>query len=239
METVANQPIDVELHLLTDWSDPGAGVRRRKAALATLAIHVVVVVALFTLPEGSEGPRQAIERTFMPLIEPPTELTQKVPNRSKVTAEFEVRSSPERPRVEMPQTPPAAPQEKPRPLVVPSAPAAKPAVPLPLPEAPKIEIAKAPPKLEMPQFAQVQPQIQVAEQPKLTLENGTARRPDRLRDAWRCRAVRWRKRSRMPRAAADSAGGPRWAIPAPRTHSSTAAACASPPRPACPAPTSS
>jgi TonB family protein len=168
METVANQPIDVELHLLTDWSDPGAGARRRKAALATIAIHVVVVVALFTLPDSwTQGPRQALERTIMPLIEPPTELTQKDPNRSKVTAEFEVRSSVERQRVEMPQTPPAAPHEKPRPLVVPAAPAAPPA----LPEPPKIETAKAPPKPELPQFVQVQPQIQAAEQPKLTLEN--------------------------------------------------------------------
>ncbi|HEY1221038.1 MAG TPA: TonB family protein [Bryobacteraceae bacterium] len=170
METVANQPIDVELHLLTDWSDPGAGARHRKAALLTIAIHVLVVVAMFTLP-GFEGPRQAIERTFTPLIEPPTELTQKVANRSKVTAEFEVRSSPERPRVEMPEAPPAAPHEKPRPMVMPSAPAAKPAAAVPLPEAPKIDTTKQPPKPELPQFAQVQPQIQVPEQPKLALEN--------------------------------------------------------------------
>jgi TonB family protein len=172
METVANQPIDVELRLLTDWSDPGAGARRRKAALATIAIHVVVIVALFTLPDSIvRGPRQALERTVMPLIEPPTELTQKDPNRSKVTADFEVRSSVERPRVEMPQAPPAAPQEKPRPTVAPAAPAAKPAAPTPLPEAPKIDTSKAPPKLELPQIAQAEPKIQVAEQPKLTLED--------------------------------------------------------------------
>jgi len=166
METVANQPIDAELHLLTDWSDPGAGARHRKAAILTVAIHVAVVVALFTVP-GFEGPRQALERTITPLIEPPTELTQKAPNLSKVTAEFEVRSSPERPRVKMPQ----APREKPRPMVMPSAPAAKAAAPAPLPEAPRIDTTKEPPKSELPQFAQVQPQIQVAEQPKLTLEN--------------------------------------------------------------------
>jgi len=176
METVANrpidaQPIDAELHLLTDWSDPGAGARRRKAALATIAIHVAVVVTLFTLPESVlEGPRQAIERTVMPLIEPPTELTQKAPNQSKVTAEFEVRSSLERRRVEMPPAPPVA-REKPRPMVMPSAPAAKAAPPLPLPEAPKIDTTREPPKPELPQLAQVQPQIQLPEQPKLTLEN--------------------------------------------------------------------
>ncbi|MGB9458977.1 MAG: TonB family protein [Bryobacteraceae bacterium] len=176
METVADQPInaepiDAELHLLTDWSDPGAGARRRKAALATIAIHVTVVVVLFTLPENIlEGPRRALENTITPLIEPPTELTQKAPNRSKVTAEFEVRSSPERPRVEMPQAPPVV-HEKPRPLIMPSAPAAKAAPPPPLPEAPKIDTTKEPPKPELPQLAQVQPQIQLPEQPKLTLEN--------------------------------------------------------------------
>jgi TonB family protein len=172
METVAKQPIDVELRLLTDWSDPGAGARRRNAALATIAIHVIVVVALFTLPDSiTQGPRLALERTVMPLIEPPTELTQKDPNRSKVTADFEVRSSVERPHVEMPQAPTAAPQEKPRPMVAPAAPAAKPTAPPPLPEAPRIDTAKAPPKLDLPQIAQAQPQIQVAEQPKLTIED--------------------------------------------------------------------
>jgi len=180
METVANQPIDAELHLLTDWSDPGAGARHRKAAILTIAIHLAVVVALFTLP-GFEGPRQAFERTITPLIEPPTELTQNAPNRSKVTAEFEVRSSPERPRVEMPQAPPEVPHEKPRPMVMPSAPAAKAAPPVPLPEAPKVDTSKAPPKTELPQFAQVQPQIQVAEQPKITLEDaGRAAPPGRV-----------------------------------------------------------
>jgi len=176
METVANQPIDAELHLLTDWSDPGAGARHRKAAILTVAIHVAVVVALFTVP-GFEGPRQALERTITPLIEPPTELTQKAPNLSKVTAEFEVRSSPERPRVKMPQ----APREKPRPMVMPSAPAAKAAAPPPLPEAPRIDTAKAPPKPELPRFAQVQPQIQVAEQPKIALEDaGRAAAPGQV-----------------------------------------------------------
>ena len=168
METVANQPIDVELRLLTDWSDPGAGARRRKAVLATLAIHVAVVVALFTLPDSwVQGPRQAIERTVMPLIEPPTELTQTDPNRSKVTADFEVRSSIQRPRVDMPPAP--APHEQPRPMVPPAAPAAKPTPPAPLPEPPRIEVNKAPPKPDLSQFAQ--PKIQVAEQPKLALED--------------------------------------------------------------------
>jgi TonB family protein len=178
METVANQPIDVELHLLTDWSDPDASTRRRKAVFATIAIHVAVVVILFTLPDSVlQGPRQALERTITPLIEPPTELTQIAPNRSKVTAEFEVRASAERPRVEMPQAPPVAPHEKPRPIVMPSAPAAKPAAPAPLPEAPKIDTTKEPPKPDLPQFAQVQPQIQVPEPPKLALENAGREAP--------------------------------------------------------------
>jgi len=177
METVANQPIDVELHLLTDWSDPGAGARRRKAALATVGIHVLVLLLLFTLPDSwVQGPRLAVERAVMPLIELPTELTQKEPNRSKVTADFEVRAAAEQRHVEMPPAPPTPPQEKPRPMVPPAAPAAKPATP-PLPEAPKIDSSKAPPKLDLPPLAQVQPQIQVAEKPKLTLEDAGAAAP--------------------------------------------------------------
>jgi TonB family protein len=76
----------------------------------------------------------------------------------------------------MPEAPPVA-HEKPRPMVMPSAPAAKAAPPAPLPEAPKIETAKEAPKIELPQMAQVQPQIQPAEQPKLTLENAGAAAP--------------------------------------------------------------
>jgi TonB family protein len=169
METVANQPIDVELRLLTDWSDPGAGARRRKAVLATIAIHVAVVVALFILPDSwVQGPRLALERTVMPLIEPPTELTQTEPNRSQVTADFEVRSSVQRPRMDMPPAP-AAPHEQPRPMVPPAAPAPKAVPPAPLPEPPRIDASKAPPKPDLPQFAS--PKIQVAEQPKIALED--------------------------------------------------------------------
>ena len=172
METVANRPIDAELHLLTDWSDPGAGARRRKAAAAPIAIHRLAVVLLFTLPDSIvQGPREALMSTITPLIEPPTELTQKAPNRSKVTAEFEVKSSLERPRVEAPQAPPAPPREKPRPMAMPQAPPPKPAAPAQLPEAPRIDTSRQPPKPDLPQLAQVQPQIQLPEQPKLTLED--------------------------------------------------------------------
>jgi hypothetical protein len=61
-------------------------------------------------------------------------------------------------------------------MVMPSAPAAKAAAPAPLPEAPKIETAKAPPKIELPHSPRCSRRFR-AEQPKLTLENAGAAAP--------------------------------------------------------------
>jgi TonB family protein len=183
METAVKEPVDVELHLLTDWSDPDAGARHRKAAIAAILIHCGVIVALVMVPRifPDSAPAREIDRIVTPLIEPLTRLTQKEPNRGKVMQEFETRAAEERPRIQAPVTAPPVPREQPRPAVIPSAPPPKPAAPLSLPEPPKVETAvKEPPKIELPQVAQAPPPPPpAAEKPKLQLENvgGPGRAP--------------------------------------------------------------
>jgi len=173
METVVREPVEAELHLLTDWSDPDARARRRKAAVATVLLHVAGIAVLMAIPQWfpESAPAREINRVVTPLIEPLTRLTQRDPNRGKVMSEFETRASVERPHIQMPVAPPPAPHETPRPAVIPSAPP-KPAVPLSLPEAPKIDTApREAPKIELPQAAQLPPPPAAVEKPKLQLEN--------------------------------------------------------------------
>jgi TonB family protein len=177
MEPVVEPPADAELHLLTDWSDPDARSRHRKAAIGAIGINVAIVVTLALLPDTVFRPPdlpQPVERVT-PLIMPPLELTQKDPNRGKITKEFEVQA-PEAPRKAI-QAPPSPPKmkraEAAKPAPVPAPPA--PAPPVPLPEPPRVEAARENPPAELPrpvqQAAPPPPQIQVAEKPKLTFES--------------------------------------------------------------------
>ncbi|MBZ5727945.1 MAG: TonB family protein [Acidobacteriia bacterium] len=170
METVVPPPADAELHLLTEWREPGSASRTRKAAVGSVLAHIGVLTLLSVLPSSIFGPAQPpVEklRQVTPLIAPLTELTQKDPNTGKVRKEFDTAEARPRPRVQIPFVPPPAP--KPRPAEIPPLPAAKP--PAPLPEAPKLEAAaKEPPKIELPAAAPP-PRIQADEKPPLALEN--------------------------------------------------------------------
>jgi len=166
METVVQPSAEAELHLLTDWSDPDARSRHRKAAIGALAVNFALVAAFFYLPSGFFEPPdlpEPVERVT-PLIMP--ELTQRAPNPGKVTHEFEVQA-PQAPRraIQMPPSPPPQLGEE----------APKPAPPAPLPEAPKVEMARETPPMELPGTTQQSqsppPQIQTDEKPKLTFEN--------------------------------------------------------------------
>lgn len=185
MDTVVQPPADVELHLLTDWSDPGASTRRKKAAVGTVLVHGVVIVALIAVPPILVEPERPVEAPHITLLEPLTQLTQKAPNKGKVSKEFES-------RLEVPRTAlraPAAPlatkpkPEPPRPAVIPAGPPPKPAPAPALPEPPKLDAGiKEPPRADMPAIAQngpapPPPQIQAAEKPKLSLEPVTPPAP--------------------------------------------------------------
>jgi len=179
METVVPPPVDEELHLLTEWGDPNAPARRWKAATGTFAIHVALIAILMNLPAGTYVPPQPEEppHRVTPLVLPLSELTQKAPNKGKITKEFDAREEAPRHAINTPPGPkPIAPRAAvPRPAVMPTPPAPKADVPLPpAPEPPKIEPPKPQPKTELPQVAQapqLPPQIQPQESPKLPLQN--------------------------------------------------------------------
>lgn len=164
---------DAELDLLTHWGDPGEGSRKRTAGVVSVLVHATVVILLAVVPAGLvESPRVLEAVHITPLIEPLTELTQKAPNKGRISKEFEAREVAPRPRLQVPGGAPFAP--RPRPLNVPAPPAPKPAPPVALPEPPKLEAAakEAPrPALPVSQAPAPPPQIQEAEKPKLALEN--------------------------------------------------------------------
>ncbi|HEY2017637.1 MAG TPA: TonB family protein [Bryobacteraceae bacterium] len=178
METVARPSVDDELHLLTEWGDPVSHSRVQKAAILSVLVHAAAIITLMSLPasvfQAQPRPAAAVQRVITPLIDPITELTQKAPNKGKVSKEFNAAEVAPRPRVHSPvPLPPATRPAAAREAVIPSMPAPKPAAPKPLPEPPKVDTAiKEPPKTDLPQMPPTPvPQIQAAEKPKLAFEN--------------------------------------------------------------------
>ncbi len=178
MEPLVQPLADVELNLLTKWGDPNSRARTQKAAVLSVLVHGAAILTLALLPSSlyqarpESGP--LIHRVITPLIEPLTELTQKAPNKGKVTKEFNAAEISPRPRLQSPAPMPST--NRPaaaRQAVIPSMPAPRPAPATPLPEPPKIETAiKEPPKTDLPQMPPPPvPQIQTVEKPKLAFEN--------------------------------------------------------------------
>ena len=152
METVVNPPpVEADLQLLTDWSEPGEYARRGRSAVLSLLAHAAAIVFLLFVPETFMQPAQPKGRdsVYTPLVMPPLTLTQKEPNQNKQIREF--RSPDLTPRVQAPRGPSPEPQAAaPRKPLPPPPPPPK--APLtPLPEPPKVEIAASePPKLTLP-----------------------------------------------------------------------------------------
>src|SRR4051794_34273069 len=112
MESVTEHPVrvDADLHFLTDWESVQDRTKTRNAAVVSVALHVGLIVLLLSLPKSVTAPlTNAIARQITPLIAPLTELTQTAPNRGKVNKEFNVESTPARPKVQVRATPPPAP----------------------------------------------------------------------------------------------------------------------------------
>jgi TonB family protein len=172
-----NSIADSGPNLLLDWQESRESPRWIRASLGSLLVHIVLfsfVIAISKL--DNYVPRQATEiipdfQRATPLIAPPpSELTQKAPNRGKIAKEVNVEDLMPRP----------ASQERLAPA--PAVRTFKPPVPVkqpPQPEAPRIE----PPKIEalnnLPQGLLPQPgtpkappppQIQPQENPRLAFE---------------------------------------------------------------------
>ena len=168
MESVVPPSDEPELHLLTEWGtfiDPAG---RRRAAVWSVAGHIVLIAGLLLVPAGPVEPERKVEaRRITPLVAPPPELTQTAPNTRKINKEFNVSAIQPRPRIQIPSGAPSTTRpQAPRPAEIPQPPAPKPEA---LPEPPKLEAGLARP--DVPPITQATPQIEPVERPKLPLEN--------------------------------------------------------------------
>jgi TonB family protein len=132
-------------------------------------LHALAILGLALLPRETiaRAGRMAGLHILTPLIEPPSELTQKAPNRGKIGKEFDLESLRARPRLFIPPGPRAgAPTVR-----VPDSGAAPPPT---LPEPPKLDSSLArlapPPLGTSPPVQAPPPVIRTEEKPKLVFE---------------------------------------------------------------------
>jgi TonB family protein len=174
METLVRSSVEnpAELHLLTSWEQDRGRVRH--AGLLSAAAHVAAIIGLILMPRSLMQPPRRVEQ-ITPLIEPPTELTQKAPNRGPISKEVTVEALQPRPRIQVPSSPPSTTRPQAR---ITSPPQAAPA---PLPEPPQIQAGNRNPQppsgLPVGPPAIQAPQIQEQEKPKLAFETPTAPPP--------------------------------------------------------------
>ncbi|MEX2263297.1 MAG: TonB family protein [Bryobacteraceae bacterium] len=164
-----------DLQLLLPWSDSRDRARHRQAAIGSLLVHVLALTGfMLAPPTKSAAPRRvAMVRQVTPLVAPPPELTQRDPNKGRISKEFNVESLLPRPRVQIPPSPPSTTRPAaPRPFL----PTTRPSVTPTLPEPPKVEVAEnSGPLHGLPQQQEIAPPPppppQIApEEPKLAFE---------------------------------------------------------------------
>ena len=87
------------LELFPEWSEPVTSGRLLRAGIGSLIVHAIVAAVLLTLPETSgrfNGPPITADfrKRAVPLFAPKIlEVTQKEPNKGKVTPQLDIRSS--------------------------------------------------------------------------------------------------------------------------------------------------
>jgi len=152
METAVTPPAEADLHLLTDWAEPGRPARIGQSAVLSLLVHAAAIIFVVLMPETFMQPARPRyeEPLIMPLVVPPLALTQREPNVTKTIREF--RSPDLTPRVAAPSGPSLDPHAAaPKKVAAAPPPPPKASPQTPLPEPPKLEIAtNEPPKLTLP-----------------------------------------------------------------------------------------
>ena len=150
METAVTPPPEAELHLLTDWTEPGRNKRIGRSAVLSLLTHAAAIGFILWMPETlmQPGPKQK-ESVVTPLVLPPLSLTQREPNPNKIIREF--RSPDLTPRIQAPRGPSPNPEAAAPHKTVPAPPPPPKTAPqTPIPEPPPVEIAATEPKLTLP-----------------------------------------------------------------------------------------
>ena len=157
-----NEPHDFDSIL--GWRDPVTPARLSRAAIFSIGFHVVALVIFLLLPRSEYRFRDSVRVTFDPkqavvIYAPRTkELTQKDPNKGKVTHELDVRSAMEAKPAPRSFQPPA-----------PTGPPNRPPSPTPALSAPNVEVTVDAPEIAGLTGAKNLPRP--FDQPKLSLEN--------------------------------------------------------------------
>ncbi len=171
------RPDDIEPRFLLDWTETRGRERALGSVAVSVLLHLSVLAVALALPRefwhAVTPHRLAQIRILAPLIAPPPlEMTQKEPNRGKVSKEIDYESLLPRPHLAVPPMPRSVPGAGVTPPSPPPSEAAKPRVPLP--EPPPIEVAqnRPPALLGQPSVLAPVPQIQAEEKakPKLAFE---------------------------------------------------------------------
>jgi TonB family protein len=148
-----------------DW-----GRWRTPGAISAVA-HVVLIAALLLMPESMTTLR-VYESKARPVVTPlyfPTELTQKDPNKGKISKELSVAAATPQPLLRPPSPPPSP---KKVPAAAPPPQIAKPEPKLAIVEPPRIELPAAPQPEQIAKLTSpVPPPPPPAQPPKLQLEN--------------------------------------------------------------------
>jgi TonB family protein len=175
METLAppdsaSPDTEPELHLLLARDPTGDWRRWRLAAIVSVVWHFVLLIALLLMPGASN--ERIYEQRPITLVTPlyiPTELTQKAPNKGKISKELTAESIPERPRLKAPSPAPAK-RVPPPPPPVPAPQVAKLEPKVVVTEPPKIQQAENPGPQQPGPIAKLPLPPPPNEQPKLVFE---------------------------------------------------------------------
>ncbi|HVX65545.1 MAG TPA: TonB family protein [Bryobacteraceae bacterium] len=156
-----------------EWPALTAAPVGRGALAGSLVAHLAGLALVLALPEGTFLPpaHQPSLRSSTVLIAPPTEMTQRAPNRARIGKEFSLDNLLPRPPLRVrPAVPPVSRQAE-RALAPPPRQMAR-----ALPEPPSVDTARTPPPVAMPPLGSTTapvpppPQIQEQEKPKLAFE---------------------------------------------------------------------
>ncbi len=173
METLASAEFaspetEPELNLLLERDRRGDWRRWRKSAVVSVVVHLILLTVLLVLPETeSRVYEQPLPTFHVTPLYTPTELTQKDPNKGKLSKELTIAAIPPRPAIKSPA--PVRPPKQAAPPPPPPVPQIARVEPKPvIVEPPKIEAPKGPVDLQADQLAKLNPPTQ---QPKIVLEN--------------------------------------------------------------------
>jgi TonB family protein len=157
METLAatepaNPDAEPELNLLLVRDRTAEWRRWRAAGVVSVAVHAVLILALLLMPESATTLRLYEQKpiTIVTPLYTPTDLTQKAPNKGKISKELTVAAA------------------QPRPIFKP-----------PSPPAPAKKIPASAP-LPPPQVVKSEPKLVIAEPPKIQAETPAAQQPEQI-----------------------------------------------------------